>query len=166
MKKLVKEALKSGDILHCTSNGLLARLIKKFTKSRINHTALVIEIWGDIFIIDSQKDGTNPRPFLEWMKMYNYKYQIHRPKEFTTEQKKRAVSKWGNTPYDFASLLLWQPIYIITGKWHGRKDPRADDRMYCSEYVAWVFELKDWWKLSPQAVFDSLQNDIRFELLD
>jgi len=166
MEILQKSELKSGDVLHCTSNGVLGRLIQKFTKSRINHTALVIEIWSELFIIDSQKDGTNPRPFYEWVMKYNYKYKIHRPTVFTKDEKFKAVSKWGHTPYDFASLLIWQPIYILTGKWHGRKEPRADGRMYCSEYVAWVFDLNHWWKLSPQAVFDSMVESGKFELIE
>lgn len=166
METLRKSELKSGDVLHCTSNGLLGKLIQKFTKSRINHTALVIEVWGELFIIDSQKDGTNPRPFQEWVMKYDYKYKIHRPLNFSNRTKYMAVSKWGHTPYDFASLFIWQPIYILTGRWHGRKEPRADGRMYCSEYVSWVFELPNWWRLSPQAAFDTMIKSGKFELIE
>lgn len=166
METLRKGELKSGDVLHCTSNGILGKLIRKFTKSRINHTALVIEVWGELFIIDSQKDGTNPRPFQEWVTKYDYKYKIHRPIVFSNKEKYRAVSKWGHTPYDFVSLFIWQPIYILTGKWHGRKEPNADSKMYCSEYVSWVFELPNWWKLSPQAAFEEMIKSGKFELIE
>jgi len=165
MEVLLKNELRSGDVLHCTSNGILGKFIQRFTKSRINHTALVIEVWGELFIIDSQKDGTNPRPFKDWVMKYNYKYKIHRPILFTKRSKYRAVSKWGHTPYDFASLFIWQPIYILTGKWHGHKGLRADNRMYCSEYVSWVFELKNWMMLSPQAAFEAMSKSGKFELI-
>jgi len=166
MKIISKSDLRSGDVLHCTSNGILGKLIQKFTKSRINHTALVIEVWGELFIIDSQKDGTNPRPLSEWLIKYNYKYKIHRPKNFSYREKYRAVSKWGHTPYDFSSLFIWQPLYILTGKWHGRKAPGADNRMYCSEYVSWVFEIPNWWKLSPQEAFEKMNESGKFELIE
>lgn len=151
--KLSAIELKSGDVLHCTSDSWLQRKIQWFTKSRIGHTALVIEIWGELFIIDSQKDGTNLRPIHEWNAMYNYRYTISRPHEFTDELRHRAMLQIGSTPYDFASLLIWQPLYILTGKWKGKTEEEAMQRMYCSEYVAWVFDLPYWWKLSPEKVY-------------
>lgn len=162
---LRKENLKSGDVLHCTSNGWLGKIIKKFTKSKINHTALVIEVWGEIFIVDSQKDGTNLRSLDNWNKMFNYEYKISRPYNFSVDLRNRVVSKIGATPYDFISLILWQPIYILTGKWHGHTRKDAEDKMYCSEFVSWVYSLNNWWENSPQMVYEELLNDDRFKLI-
>jgi hypothetical protein len=162
--KAMEHLLKSGDVLHCSSKRWLPRLIQWFTKSRINHTALVVNVLGELFIIDSQKDGTNLRPIEQWEKKYNYKYIVHRPIAFSPHQLQRAIHKIGSTSYDFASLFLWQPLYIITGKWHGKSKGKAENRMYCSEYVAWVFMFPGWWKLSPQAVFEYM-NDSPFFIL-
>ena len=60
--------IKSGDVAHCRSNGILGRAIRIFTRSHVNHTAMFIEIWGKIFVIESQKNGTNLKPFQEWVK--------------------------------------------------------------------------------------------------
>jgi len=60
--------LKAGDVLSCTSSRWLSRMIQRFTKSRINHSALVIELWGELYVIDSQIDGTNPRKLVDWQK--------------------------------------------------------------------------------------------------
>jgi len=163
---LRSQDLKMGDVLHCTSHGWLGRIIQKLTKSRINHTALVIEVWGEIFIIDAQKDGTNLRSLDNWNKMFSYKYKIHRPKKFNEDLRNRAVSKIGATPYDFVSLILWQPIYILTGIWKGHTRSHAEDRMYCSEYVSWVYNLPNWWELSPNAVFETLSKDKNFTLIE
>lgn len=35
--------------------------------------------------------------------------------------------------YDFFGLVVWQPIYILTNKWFGKKNNR---KLYCSEFVA------------------------------
>lgn len=167
MKILKKEfvtsaIIRSGDVLHCTSNGWLARAIKKITKSKVNHTALAIECWGELFIIDSQKEGTHLRPFNQWIDEMKYTYQVSRPINFTSDQKNKAVSKIGFTPYDFMSLILWQPLYILTGKWHGHREDKATKRMYCSEYVAYVFDLPKWWDKSPQEVMGYMQRSPLF----
>ena len=159
----MKKELQKGDVLSCISNGTLAKLIQKFTKSRINHSAYVIEIWNELFIIDSQRDGTNLRPIKEWERMYSYEYRVHRRVELSKEeyqrQAEKAISKSGNTPYDFKSLLWYQPRYQIFGKWKGKKDEEAEGRMYCSEFVAWVLGMENWWELSPAELYISLSKD-------
>ena len=162
--------LKKGDILHCTSNGWLGKAIQFFTRSRINHTALVLEVWNELYIIDSQRDGTNLRKAEDWIKEFNYKYIISRPKNqkdiYLNNISKRALSKSGITPYDFKSLFWYQPVYQITGNWKGKEGPDAEGKMYCSEYVAWVYELKNWWKLSPQDVFDYMYRSKQFDIIN
>jgi hypothetical protein len=150
--------LKPGDVLHCTSDKILARAIQFFTKSRISHTATVVDIWGKLFIVDSQRDGTNPRPLKEWIEKYSYKYKIHRPLEIDiVKYHIKVASKIGFTPYDFASLLIYQPWYQITGKWIGKTNKESDKKMYCSEFVAWLNDLPEYWRLSPNQVFEEME---------
>lgn len=162
----MKTNLKAGDILSCTSHKLLATLIQKFTRSRINHTAYVLEIWGELYVIDSQKDGTNPRKLEDWVNKFKYEIIVHRrltiSKEELELQNKRAMSKSGITPYDFKSLLWYQPKYLITGKWKGKENEDSESRMYCSEFVAWVVQLDNYWKLCPYDVYLQLKHDKRY----
>lgn len=151
--KVINE-LKTGDILHCRGNRLLSKLIMKFTKSRFSHTAIVIECWGQLYIVDAQKNGVNPRPIKEWLKEFGYYFEVSRPSVIENKEVSiKAFSKVGSTKYDFISLFWYQPKYILTGKWKGKPSETADSRMYCSEYVAWIYEIPNWWKLSPQEVF-------------
>ena len=157
----MKNKVKHLDVLSCYRDNILGKLIRWFTKGRVNHTALVIEIWGELFIIDSQVDGTNLRPLKEWENKYKYTYVIHRHKShdvpsFARETSKRAISKSGNTPYDIGSLFWYYPRYIFSGKWKGKKSKRAEERMYCSEFVSWVFNVNYWWKMSPEALLKYL----------
>jgi len=159
IKDLKQIELKDGDILHCMSNGWLARLIQFFTKSKFNHSALVISIYGNIFIADSQIKGTYPKTLKEWQDKYNYKYIISRPNKFTKKEKERAIEVFGKTSYDFASLL-YQAWFQITGRWKGKTQEKAEDRMYCSEYVSYVFDKPNWWKASPVDLFEyTVEND-------
>ena len=142
--------LKTGDVLHCTGNKLLAKAIMKATKSSVSHTALFVEIWGRPYIIDAQKDGVNVRPFEAWQKEYNYKYIVHRaPFRFDREEfAVKAMTKVGNTAYDFEGLLIKQPIEILTGRY--RRKRNQDERMYCSEFVAWCYGIDDSYRMSPE----------------
>lgn len=143
--------LKTGDILHCTGHKWLSKMIRKFTKSKFSHSALFIEIWGQAYIIDAQNDGVNLRPFSEWQKTYGYDFVIHRPNKGFDEKELsiRALTKVGNTAYDFESLILKHPWTIITNSsWRLKKDPY--ERMTCSEFVAWVFGTERSYRISPE----------------
>ena len=143
--------LKTGDVLHCAGKRLISKLIRWATKSKFNHTALFIELWGQPYIIDAQENGVNVKPFEQWEKEYGYNYIVTRP-PFDIDEKRtaiKAMSKVGLTAYDFEGLLLKQPIELLTGKWKKKKGEHEQDKMYCSEFVAWVYYVNDSYKTSP-----------------
>lgn len=146
--------LKTGDILHCSGTRVISKLIKAATRSEYSHTALFIWIWDSPYVIDAQKDGVNLRPFDEWMKEFNYTIKVHRSSDVVNEKSlaTKALSKSGNTGYDFEGLLIRQPLKLVTGKW--KADPNKEERMFCSEYVAWVYGIKDSYKMTPQELYE------------
>jgi uncharacterized protein YycO len=145
--------LKTGDVLHCSGNRLLSKIIKAFTRSKFSHTALFIEIWGQPYIIDAQADGVNVRPFDEWQKKYDYDIVAHRfSGELDREAlSKRAMTKVGHTGYDIEGLVIRQPHKIFTGKWKEKGD--TTERMYCSEFVAWVYGVERAYRMSPEDLY-------------
>lgn len=145
---------KTGDILHCSSNRAISKLIRKFTKSKFSHSALYLEIDGTAYIVDAQKDGVNLRLFSRWTEIYNYNYVVHRSQKNNNEEviKNRALSKCGTTAYDFEGLLVKQPIELATGKW--RKERCEECKMYCSEFVGWVFKADLSYRMSPQDLYE------------
>lgn len=150
--------LQNGDILHCRSKGVLGKAIRLVSRGEFNHSAIVIKIGRQVFVADSQNNGTNLKTIEVWKKEYNYSYVIHRyihaNKDWGANFRNRALSKTGVTGYDFASLILWQPILLLTGKWFGKKGEKADKRQYCSEYVAWCHEVPNPWEMSPKKLFE------------
>lgn len=146
--------LKTGDILHCSADRLIPKLIKKFTKSKFNHSALFIEIWGQPYVIDAQADGVNVRPWNDWVDKYGYKVLVHRsPNDIDhKELAMRALTKVGHTGYDFEGLILKQPIELLTNTWRQKTD--ETQRMYCSEYVAWVYAISRSYRMSPQDLLE------------
>lgn len=146
--------LKTGDVLNCTGKRFLSKAIMAATKSEFSHTALFIEIWGQPYIIDAQKDGVNLRPWNAWMDEYNYEIKVLRA-PFTIQEKtlaERALTKVGHTGYDFEGLFLRQPTKLLTGKWKEQGD--TSERMYCSEYVAWVYCVEKAYRMSPQDFYE------------
>lgn len=146
--------MQTGDILHCTGHSWLSGSIRWATKSQFSHSALFVMVWGMPYIIDSQNEGTNLRPFDEWVSKYKYTYIVHRaPWEITERDLAiRALSKVGHTGYDFEGLILKQPWSLITGNY--KKKRNEEERMYCSEYVSWVYGISESYRMTPQDLYD------------
>lgn len=146
--------LKTGDILHCSGKGIIARLIQRFTKSKHSHTAIFVSVWGQDYIIDAQSDGVNLRPFEAWRKKFNYQFEVTRTATITEREfALKALSKVGVTAYDFGSLVIKQPWMLLTGEFaQGKKDPEA--KMYCSEYVAWCHGWDSFYRMNPKNVYN------------
>lgn len=145
--------LKTGDILHCRGKGFLSWMIRWITNSEFNHTAVYIEIWGQPYIIEAQKNGVNVKHYDGWIRKYGYYYEAHR-KPFYFDQREystRAMRKVGLTGYDFGGVIFRQPWLIITGNWHKKRN--EGEKMYCSEYVMWTHGVVESYKMSPDDVY-------------
>ena len=154
------------DILSCQGSSLISKGIRLFTGSKTTHTAQVVSCWGQLYVVDAQKNGVNPKPYDEWMKKYNYKYIIHRPKlkQLKLNEENfniRAFSKVGVKKYDFFSLVVRQPLFILTGKWIGSKSWN-DDKFYCSDYVGWLWYVPKFWQKSPVQLREYLEQNPNF----
>ena len=146
---------KTGDILNCTGHAPHSKGIMIATKSKYSHTAIVLVVWGEIYVIDAQSNGVSPKPFLEWQKKYKYTYEVRRAPFLIDEQAfyKKAMSKSGLTAYDWEGLLIKQPWKLITGKWRN-KGEKEDDKQYCSEYAAWCYGVIESYRMSPQDFYE------------
>lgn len=158
----IKSNLKTGDVLHCQGHKLLARTIRKVIKSRLSHTAIVIRMEGRLFVADSQREGVNLRSFDEWQRKYKYKFFVSRfgcsssiiEEKFMRE---RMFKTLGIIKYDYASLLIHQPIYLLTGKWPRKKPHKENKRFYCSQFVAYVLGIENSHLFSPQDLLVELR---------
>lgn len=70
-----------------------------------------------------------------------------------SELKQRIKSKLG-TKYDVLSLIFFQVIYRLKFKlvWLGVKGEKASNKLYYSEYFAWVHQLPGWYKMSTSDI--------------
>lgn len=162
--------IQPGYVLMYRSEKLLSRLIRFFQKSPYHHTGLVIELWGELFVAESDSHGLTVNKLSDSIK--GYKIVVLKPKfEFDPIViNKFVVPLLGKHKYDVMSLFVYQVIYLITGNWIGRKDTHASKRLYCSEFVAYVFhslygKFNDWYKTNPRMIFENTSFD-HFELVN
>jgi hypothetical protein len=142
---------KTGTTVFCRSDeGVEGATIRKVLKSYWNHTAVVFWINGELFIVEANlNDVIRPKRFDLW----------HKDREFNefgvsecSVHDNMITKHFGSKPvrYDLASVLLYMGIYQKTGKWLGRKEEHAADRMFCFEFSALVRELPNWWRFVPK----------------
>jgi len=130
--------------------------IQKVTRSFYNHTAIVLLIWGSVYVAEAKAKGITITPFGQWKQ--DKVFEVKRP-SFDIDEKKIAVrimSKQGFTGYDFGTLFFYQLIFQVTGHWLGTSNKeKAQKRLVCSEYIAWIYDLPEFWKATPKSISES-----------
>jgi hypothetical protein len=132
-------------VLHCTSNAPIGQMIQAATGSKYSHSALYFLIDGKPFIIDSQHDGTQMRPFEDWVRRYRYDFEATAC-EYNLPRAKEYLGR----PYDYRSLLLRHPFKLMTKKW--LKDNASSNELCCSEYVALYLGFPNAKEMTPRDI--------------
>lgn len=129
----------------------LATLIRFFAGVKYNHVGIVIGT--DIF--EAIGRGIVRRPLLQ--RISGRKIKVNRRKSHLPDEiiKQRAFYNLGRK-YDFAGLLWFQLWFQLFKHWIGFKSPeKAARKFYCYEFVAYVHDEKDWWKVNPKDFINS-----------
>jgi hypothetical protein len=150
----LKERLKNcktGTTIFCqTPNDIEAATIRKVLNSPWNHTAVLFWINGEIFIVEAYiNDTIRPKRFDFWFE--SRKSNLFGISECSVNDNmitRHFKSK--PTKYDLVSVLFYMGIYQRTGKWLGRTNEKASERLFCFEFSALVRELPNWWRFVPK----------------
>jgi hypothetical protein len=147
--------MKTGDVIACRGTRLISRLIMGFTQSKYSHVSVAINIQGNDYVVEMQRTGCDLISFENWIKKYNYSYEVYRPEKSVSA--KRILSKASSTKYDLRSLFLRQPIKIIKERITGKKSKlikvkNEESKMTCSEYVAWLYSIEDYYDMTPDDI--------------
>jgi hypothetical protein len=151
MKLKNSDNLRNGDVLHCKRNSFLSKAIRFFTVSdKTSHTALVQKLHGNVFIVDSQADGTRLRTFEDWNEKYKYDVIITRGEKISEEELLDAIQPYLNSMYGYWDIVK-HIFRTRLGIWMGSK--REDKYLICSEFVLRVFGNKDAYKSDPEDAY-------------
>jgi len=168
-KKL--DFINSGDILLVGTNKFLSKAIKFFQKNKYSHAGMFIKIYDELFICESDKRGIALTKAEDYFCNKKYDLKILKPK-FDIDEKKLAnimLPHCGKTPYDFISLLIYEPIRFIFGKWIGGNAKNSSNRFMCGEWCAYVINnlkpeiYNNWFEIAPVDIENDTEN---FEVLN
>ena len=139
----------------------MAPFIRFFTGYKYTHSAIAVEVWGNMFICEAFTSGIIIKPLEEFPD--KMQVTVSRSKKEIDKRglSLKALSKVSRTKYDILDVFVFQIIYQITGKWYGKKKARkAAKKFYCSEFVAWVYdkEFPNWYMTSPEDIHKNTQD--------
>lgn len=138
---------------------LISWAIRKFAKTYYNHAAFIVTIDHIDFVVEADMKGVVMIPLKDWVKE-----QIVTVYKVPKFYRAKALTKVGNTKYDFGSLFFYQLINTVTGKYYGYTDERkAAKRFYCYEYLAWVLELPKWYTMLPNPFKEWADSNLKLE---
>ena len=146
--------LRTGDVFLChTAKSLEAKIIRKVLNSEWNHAAVVLVMKGMPYIVEAR--GGNelmPLPYGVWIATHPYSKVKHLPGSL---DENRILANCGKK-YDYAACLNLL-FHRFTGKWIGARESRAAKSFYCFEYIAWLYQMPNWYMARPQEIESFLQ---------
>lgn len=159
MKDLKIETLKNGDVLHCKRNTFLSKAIRFFTTStRTSHTAIVVKLHGQPWIVDSQAIGTFLRPYDAWINKYKYEYIITRGPRITEEDLLKEIEPFVGSPYGYLDIIKQALRFRFGIKFKNKNDKN----LTCSEFFLKMKKVKGAYKGTPEdAYLWCLENNYR-----
>jgi len=171
--KIKYENLKSGDIVFCGGNSLLAGIIRFVTagsfrkkKDVATHCGVVVDLYGQKLIAEMMPEGLE----LNSLEDYNHggkRFIVGVGRKYLTSSTENAMMKQvaldlrKGIEYDFSGVVG----FILA-------TPNLEEKFYCSEYVKRLYK-KCGTKLSeasvdrvsPQDIFNGFKNGIEGELI-
>lgn len=150
--------LRSGDILLVFSNSFMSKQIRKWlniyrkklglpVRTLYSHCAGIIEVWGEIYVVEAIETGVNIRKFEDAYESKLNRVKIITPKKIYSKVEAvdycKASQEMTFTPtrYDFMNFIYQMDMIARTKNtmnenWAGPTGEKATDKLYCSETVA------------------------------
>ena len=162
------DKFKEGTVLMINSklrnlyNRVVVDGIRFFTKCKYHHAGIVGKRGHELWVYEAVAKGFVPTKELsEWLKDEGVRFElaVFNPldgMDTSLEVLRERLYSIAGSPYDFGSLIVWQVIYQLTGKWIGKRGQQALGRIYCTEGVAYIIGLENWWTYDPTKLYDKL----------
>lgn len=154
--------IKDGDILLCSNNTFISKAIRYFQKNKYSHAGLFIYINNRLFVAEATKRGITLTNYYEYLNNKNYNIKIIKYKNKNSDKLKQELNyelyfdlimNNLSKPYDYISLLFYEPIRFIFKKWIGKKN-KGNNKFMCGEFVAYVYNklyniFDNWYEIAP-----------------
>ena len=123
-----------------------ATVFNRLVRTRLpyDHAAVLFEENGQLIVSEMKIwGGYIETPYEEWSLQYDRVIE-RLPLDCTIEDVRAHKDKG----YDYASTFWNLPLYVLTGKWYGRKYI-ADRKLFCFEHIAILQKQPEWWNYLP-----------------
>jgi hypothetical protein len=133
--------------------------------SHYSHTAMAVWHGPNLYIYEADPQ-VKKTLFADWVKDKEIAIARIPARYFTmhgsdkVETRTILKSKLG-LRYDYVSLVFFQILLILSGKWYGTKNSNA---FYCSEFTSWIVYLSTglmdkWYSMSPARSYRFCKNE-------
>lgn len=126
--------------------------IRLATGSYWNHWAGIEVKEGKVLVMEmrgrGKKRGIRKTSYHIWLARHKDRIFEILPYNPTSKQLK-AIDSCKNIGYDFWSLLIWQPLFIISGMWLEPRKMQQLPYKTCSELWAHLLDLPYSYRMSP-----------------
>ena len=153
--------LKAGDVLLYRNefklgifSSWLSTAIRAATSFPYNHSAVITENNGRLFINEALGHGIVKRPASRYLERKGRTYMgVLRPKvdidptAFTIE-----ADRYLGIKYDVNALIVHHLLYRLGAEWKGSTNDKATGKLVCSEYVQLVHHRPEFWLASTAEV--------------
>lgn len=126
----------------------LCFLIRFITRSYWNHSAIVVHIDNENYVVESDLNGVVIIPF----ENYSHNGIIKLSDSTFSVDWHRIESKVGVAKYDFRNLVVHQTLKEVFGIFITPKQGRKGEKFTCSEFVAYVLDLPEPWTYTPKQI--------------
>jgi hypothetical protein len=142
----------------------LAALIRFFNRTKYNHVFIITEINYRSFVCEADvRIIATPAKY----RLKGKDVIIKEPFQSFENISEVAHDYLGHVGYDYRGTMFDQLIYQLFKVWIGRTKEEAEKKMYCSEYVARIFNkvsegkmYSDWWRTTPR---DFIKDETNFK---
>lgn len=126
-------------------------LIRVITRGFYNHEAICIKLEDNYWVIQAVRTGVTITEYNTWLTQGNRQtyYIPVNPERYNLQQVKKTALEQIGKKYDYMSLLVYLPLFIITKRWFGRTGQRSHRRLYCYELVSYILGEPDSYDVEP-----------------
>jgi hypothetical protein len=159
--------LQAGDIimyrneLTLSPSTWLSTAIRKFTDYPYNHTAVITESNGALYINEALGKGIIKRPLIDNLGKNRLEREQHGTSYIAILRPRVPVDPvrfslyadgFLGRKYDIPALLFHHTVHRITGEWRGSTGLNAEGKLVCSEFAQLVHNRPNFWFASTKEV--------------
>ena len=146
----IRSQIRTGDIFIEKGKFPLAWAIQKWAGEG-SHAGIFHWIGDRLFVTESNTKGVHP--ILASERLWKSNYCILQDMSPRPGQEQNIYDSWGKG-YDYSSLFFRQPLFILSGgRWLQNKQNRSN-KFYCSELIAYIKDIDDWWTITPNKLLN------------